>query len=234
MEKNQERLFDNASKTYKEQVDASLTIKGISSHFFLKGKIDFLLSKVKVPVSGSISVLDVGCGVGESHQFFRKSIKKMKLTGVDISKESINLAQKKNKDNTYVHYDGHHLPFTDDSFDCVMISCVMHHIEPSMWQNMVNEMMRVLKAGGMLFVFEHNPLNPLTRLAVYKCPFDEDAVLLRSGTIEKLISHTNSGHKIKTDYLFFTPFSGQFFRKLDRCLSFVPMGAQYCTYVTKK
>ena len=40
-------------------------------------------------------------------------------------------------------------------------------------------MARVLRPGGIAAIFEHNPLNPLTRRVVSNCVFDEDAVLLR-------------------------------------------------------
>jgi len=36
-------------------------------------------------------------------------------------------------------------------------------------------------------VFEHNPWNLLTVKAVKNCPFDEDAVLLRSSELTKLM-----------------------------------------------
>ena len=49
----------------------------------------------------------------------------------------------------------------------------------------VADMVRVTRPGGLVCVIEHNPLNPLTRLAVNRCPFDADAVLLRSGQLAK-------------------------------------------------
>ena len=38
----------------------------------------------------------------------------------------------------------------------------------------------MLKPSGKIIVFEHNPLNPVTRRMVDTCPFDENAVLLYS------------------------------------------------------
>lgn len=35
-----------------------------------------------------------------------------------------------------------------------------------------------LKQGGHFIIFEHNPVNPVTRHLVKNCPFDADAVLL--------------------------------------------------------
>ena len=61
------------------------------------------------------------------------------------------------------------------------------------------------KQGGLFAVYEHNPINPMTRWAVWRCPFDHDAVLLRSGKVRELLR--NQGFEIvKCRYLFFMPF----------------------------
>ena len=36
----------------------------------------------------------------------------------------------------------------------------------------------MLKNDGQLIIFEHNPLNPITRKIVKECEYDEDAILL--------------------------------------------------------
>jgi hypothetical protein len=48
-------------------------------------------------------------------------------------------------------------------------------------------MARVTRPGGLICIIEHNALNLLTRLAVNRCPFDADAVLLRSGQSQELL-----------------------------------------------
>ena len=40
------------------------------------------------------------------------------------------------------------------------------------------ELGRVLKPGGRLYVFEHNPRNPLVRYVIARTPIDENAILL--------------------------------------------------------
>ena len=42
-------------------------------------------------------------------------------------------------------------------------------------------------ADGLLFIFEHNPLNPLTRHAVNTCPFDVNARLILAGTMRSRV-----------------------------------------------
>ena len=85
-----------------------------------------------------------------------------------------------------------------------------------------------MKSGGSLFVFEHNPLNPMTQWIVKRCPFDEDAVLLRMGEARFLLRQV--GFTLQAaHYINFFPNSG-LFRKLIRfepMLKKFPLGAQY-------
>ena len=56
--------------------------------------------------------------------------------------------------------------------------CVLHHVPMSNRFKLVNEMVRVARPQGIVAIFEHNPLNPLTRHAVNSCELDKDAILL--------------------------------------------------------
>ncbi len=218
-------LFDDYSKDYKNLVSDSINFSGLTVDFFTKGKADYiqnLINKYQVK-----TVLDVGCGVGDIHGFFQGN--GCQVTGVDVSGESIQIAQEKNTANTYLTYNGEKLPFDDDAFDMVYTICVMHHVPPAQWQDFVHEMVRVTKNGGVVAVFEHNPFNPLTRIAVNRCPFDADAVLLSSGKVEKLFKNTKAIQP-KSEFIFFTPFKSVLGKVIDKIFYWLPLGAQYYTY----
>ncbi|MBY0462750.1 MAG: class I SAM-dependent methyltransferase [Alphaproteobacteria bacterium] len=220
--------FDEHSQNYKDLVNNSVNFSGLTVDFFTQGKADFfnhLLKDKKEHV-----VLDIGCGVGDLHSYLAQ--KGRKISGVDVSAESIKIAKNTNKGNIYSVYDGEKLPFDDNTFDAVLTTCVMHHVPPAQWQRFIDEMVRVTKKEGTLAIFEHNPFNPLTRIAVNRCPFDKDAVLLRAKQIEGMLSKTKQ-IKAKSSYMFFTPFKHNLFKKLDNLLSWLPLGAQYCTYGQK-
>src|SRR5690606_12156034 len=114
----------------------------------------------------------------------------------------------------------------DGSFDFCTTVCVMHHVPPKQWPAFVAEAWRVTRPGGLFAVYEHNPFNPMTRWAVWRCPFDHDAVLLRMRGVQALLEE--QGFEIVTRrYLFFLPLDRPWARRFDRLLGWLPLGAQY-------
>ena len=96
----------------------------------------------------------------------------------------------------------------------------------------MDEMFRVLKPSGLGVMFEHNPINPLTMRVVNNCPFDADAVLLKSNVAEDLFEASGFG-KPKSRFILSVPPPNRFMRSLDRLFSYLPFGAQYYTYANK-
>lgn len=108
----------------------------------------------------------------------------------------------------------------------VFAACVFHHIPQTYYTGIFQEIKRVLKPNGIFVIFEHNPLNPLTVNAVNTCPFDENAVLITSKKLQKMLSdnvftHTESAYRI-----FFPNFLSSL-RYLEPYLTWLPLGAQY-------
>jgi hypothetical protein len=77
-----------------------------------------------------------------------------------------------------------------------------------------------------VLVFEHNPLNPLTRRLVRHCAVDEHAVLLKPALLDGLMRDAGI-EAVRLEFIIFTPFASAVFRRLDRVMSPVPLGAQY-------
>jgi hypothetical protein len=87
-------------------------------------------------------------------------------------------------------------------------------------------MVRVTDQQGLVAILEHNPLNPLTRLVVARCAFDEGVDLLSTRDSVRLLSA--AGVKTtKTRYLGFFPWRGGLLRRAEHALAFLPLGAQY-------
>ena len=171
-----------------------------------------------------LSVLDVGCGPGLTDAFLTREFGS--VAGVDVSRRMVERAREANPGACYEVYDGGRLPFETGSFDLTFAICVFHHVEPPSWQALAAEILRVTRSGGLIAVLEHNPLNPLTRMVVARCEFDDGVDLLGIRKTKRLL--TASGAKlVASKYIVFFPWHAQLFRRAERAIGFVPFGAQY-------
>jgi len=218
--------FSDFVETYQNEVQQSINFVGQDLDFYIELKAN-LITKIAGKHFGnpnSINILDIGSGIGLTDHHLSLFFDNM--YGIDVEKDVVKKASAYNPKVKYSIYDGLNLPFDNNSFDMVFAINVMHHVPPDKWENFVNEMFRVVKPGGISAVFEHNPLNPLTRLAVSKCEFDRDAVLIHKNKLKKIF--TNSGFKVaRGAYIIFFPFRGKIFRSTEKLLSWLPLGAQY-------
>ena len=178
-------LFDGYRSDYGNVVEGSVRFSGLKHDFFLQAKVDILRRIIAARgLAGDDRLpraLDVGCGIGALHHFSRLLFED--LSSCDISADSA--------DNPWVDYRAYEaprLPYDDAAFDLAFAVCVVHHVPPAKWAGFVGEMRRVVRPGRIVCLIEHNPFNPLTKLAVMRCPFDEDAVLLNRWTSGKLLA----------------------------------------------
>jgi len=100
------------------------------------------------------TVLDLGCGMGRHSIYLAK--RGFTVTATDISPKGIEItAQKAQLEGlaiTTVCHDFRDIPFENDSFDAVLsVWTSGHGLKADMIKN-ANEMLRVTKQGGMIFV----------------------------------------------------------------------------------
>ena len=105
----------------------------------------------------SDKVLELGCGTG---YFTREIVKTGALvTAIDISPELLDIARREVQaaNVTFALDNAYDLSFGEGSFDSVIGSSVLHHLEIA---RAVCEMFRVLKPGGTVCFTEPNMMNP--------------------------------------------------------------------------
>ncbi len=93
------------------------------------------------------SVLDVGCGSGFiAHHL--SALLGARVAGIDV---------RKNVDAPidYAAFDGVQFPAADESFDAVLLCYVLHHAQDQ--PAFLREVMRVLRGGGLVVVYEDIP-----------------------------------------------------------------------------
>lgn len=227
--------FDEYAKDYREIHTKNIqSFSGKDSGYFGEYKVRIINQEVGSPKK--VKILDLGCGDGLNAVFFEKYFPGMQYYGIDISKECIRQAKKAiQKSNvSFSMYDGKTIPFDDDSFDIILIACVLHHVPYDEHYGLLKECQRVLKERGNLYIFEHNPFNPVTRKIVNTCPFDEDAVLIRAGRMKHLLSELRF-HNIKISYTIFFPrkFFFRYLLGIEKYLKCLP-GGQYYIRCEKK
>jgi SAM-dependent methyltransferase len=221
-------LFDRYRRSYGEMVERSIRFSGLKHGFFLIAKAELLrrlvIERGLRQDGAGVRALDIGCGVGSLHPYLDGAFET--LNGCDVSEESILRARQANPHVAYRTCTSPSLPYEDGAFDLAFASCVLHHVPPASWPDFFREIRRVVRTGGVACIIEHNPYNPLTRLAVLRCPFDEDAVLLTAAKAESLYQVTGFG-EIRSEHFLLLPTAAPLARKVERALAPLPLGAQY-------
>ena len=214
--------FDRFDQTYEAELDDAISFAGQEHEFYVDAKVRRLLELARRRLGPRpLRVLDVGCGVGLTDARLLPHVEE--LEGVDVSPGMIERAREANPAARYQVYDGIRLPFEDGTFDVSFAICVLHHVDVADRRPLVEEMGRVTKPDGLVAVFEHNPLNPLTRRVVRSCAFDEDAVLIGRSELVRLFRAAGLG-VADGEYLLFFPWRAD---ALERRLTRLPLGAQY-------
>lgn len=105
----------------------------------------------RVTLHDGDSVLDVACGNGTLlGELARKA--DVYAYGVDLSENMVAAARERHPNVTFQASPCVPLPFPDKSMDVITVSCAFHHFEDP--RAFGEECMRVLKAGGTLYMAE--------------------------------------------------------------------------------
>ena len=92
-------------------------------------------------------ILDVGCGSGYiAHHL--SALLRATVVGLDVGPQPDAAID-------YLRYDGRHFPVQDASFDVVLLCYVLHHAQDA--RLVLNEVSRVLAAGGQVMIYEDIP-----------------------------------------------------------------------------
>lgn len=109
-------------------------------------------------------VLDLGCGTGTLAIAMARAAGRARITGIDGDAEILDMARRKEGSEGIAFVAGlaDALPFDDGSFDRVVCSLLLHHLDPAVKRAALAEARRVLRSGGRLHVADfgrsHDPL----------------------------------------------------------------------------
>jgi len=204
----------------------------------------------------ALRILDYGCGTGTFLRLLYESKLSCELRGCDPSSAMLAEAAgrwssrpdgcKQSRTDTLpahlmtentgtCHFDlidGGKLPYDENRFHVVVVCCVLHHAAPDERAALFREAARVLVPRGRLYVFEHNPWNPITRSVVRGTSMDRNATLLSAAEVHAGFRQMGLCD-VKTNYLMFFPPRWSCYRWLEDLLLWCPLGAQYVVTATK-
>lgn len=120
-------------------------------------------------------VLDLCCGSGQATRILVEQFSD--VTGLDASPLSINRAKQNVPQASYVEAFAESMPFADHLFDLVHTSSALHEMQPEQLEQILKEVYRVLKPGGIFTLADfHPPTNPVfwPGLAMFFWLFETD------------------------------------------------------------
>jgi SAM-dependent methyltransferase len=230
--------FDRHAAAYDGGFDNPLKrLAGGSPDAYVAVKARWLLRREPALESGEPRVLDYGCGVGDLLRVLTMMGVRGQFTGCDVSEAMLAEAELRwpeqfNARPSFVAQQGARTNFADAQFDVAIASAVLHHVPLAERPEVFAELGRVLRPGGRLVVFEHNPRNPLVRHVVARTPIDRDAQLLDPREVRQGLEEQGFCD-LETAYLMFAPPRLSVLQGLDRVLFWLPLGAQYAVTARK-
>ncbi len=215
--------FDQFADDYQRVLDDSVRLSGEDAEFFALHKVGELR---RLPGAPPRRILDYGCGVGTVTRHLARGFPDATIDGFDPSEES--LAEIPDPVRARGTFAGD-LAALGADYDLVVVSNVLHHIRPSDRPAVMADLGGRVAPGGRIAVFEHNPLNPLTRWVVAHCPFDDDAILLWPSETLELLGAAGLVRP-RRKYVLFFPAALAALRPLEPRLAWLPLGAQYLAW----
>lgn len=230
--------FDKHAASYDGGLDNPIKrMMGSSADQFIAVKARWLLRREPGLKAGGLALLDYGCGAGDLMRVLAGLGVRADFSGCDVSAGMLAEAEKRwpgelGAAPRLAAQDGPRAPFAAGRFDIATVSAVLHHVPVAERPAVYAELGRVLKPGGRLYVFEHNPRNPLVRYVIARTPIDENAILLDASEVQHGLLDSGR-YELETDYLMFTPPGLPFLAGIDRALAWLPLGAQYAVAARK-
>jgi ubiquinone/menaquinone biosynthesis C-methylase UbiE len=231
----QQAEFDSFADEYYAQHRENIRLSGEAPEYFAQYKIRKMQKHLPLLNDAGRKILDFGVGIGNSIPHLRHYFPLAQIEYADVSQRCVDIARARFPGNDIFHMidaTAMRVPLADESFDAVFTACVFHHIAHASHDAWLAELKRIVKPGGYVVVFEHNPFNPLTLRAVNTCPFDANAKLISAPAFKERVKKAGWKNPRVRYHIFFPAFLKSM-RVLEPYLDRVPLGGQYSLIAQK-
>lgn len=225
--------FDNFADDYDTLLQKSISASGYEAAYFDEHKIKTLFNDYtndKATSKNNITIMNFGCGTGKSEKYINEYFTGCAVCSVDVSEKSIDVAREKNKEfknMQFFKFDKvEELANLDKKFDIIFVANVFHHIPEELHHTTLMHLRTLLSPTGYLYVFEHNPKNPLTRKVFETCEFDVGCKMIKPSLFIQMCKDEGYTSIIRNYVLFFPKFLSVL-SPFERLLKWCPFGAQY-------
>ncbi len=156
-----------SKKNTESLMDQSKKHKKFNNRFFAKWApfydiIEVVLKPLRVHVAKMLKlpkgsrIIDIAAGTGS--QSLALANEGYKVTGIDLSPDMLEKANKKIKSGIYLRFrnlDATNTPYESHYFDAATISLGIHDMPFSIEQKVLKETKRVVKKGGLILIVDH-------------------------------------------------------------------------------
>lgn len=148
--------------------DLSANLYDLQVELLFNGAADAMRRRILAPLKGGLQeltsinskdtkVLDVACGTGRTLRLLRGMLPKVSLHGTDLSptylrKANQLLAELPGELPQLIQANAETLPYSDEYFHGISCVFTFHELPPQARQNVINEISRVLKPGGVFVI----------------------------------------------------------------------------------
>jgi ubiquinone/menaquinone biosynthesis C-methylase UbiE len=103
-------------------------------------------------LSSGQRVLEIGCGTGNLSVAAKQAVPGIALTAIDPDPLALRRARRKSAEIAFEQAYAEQLPYADGSFDRVLSSLMLHHLDDDLKAAALAEVLRVTAPGGSLHI----------------------------------------------------------------------------------
>lgn len=186
------------------------------------GEVEYSLIIKRLKPQPGDHLLDVGCGTG----WFTRQLSGLpgiNITGVDVDKDALVFARKRDNVSHFISADARELPFPDQHFDRVLSITALSFVDP--WERALAEIIRVCRERFVIGLLNRNSLLWRSKgqhggAGAYRGAYWHMAEELRTALARHPV------HNIHIDSAIFFPSGSMFARLAEKVIpSSIPFGS---------